>query len=100
LERGDLDHLTGVLRATPGETARTVVERRAIERPAWLPATGGDLARWLATAGLTSQEAGRLLGLPAPAIRRVCSTHRGRPLPTNVRAALRRHLWPALAREG
>ena len=100
LERGDLDSLTGVVRATPGEAARAVCDLRDVDRPAWIPATGDDLARWLADAGLTSSAAGALLDLPAPTVRRVCSTYRGRPLPPKVRAALRRHLWPEPPADG
>lgn len=93
VERGSLDHRTGVLYATPGDDALRI-RREGPPPSAWLPATGGDVTFWLARGGLNSKEAGERLGLPASTIRRVCSTHQNRPLPIKVRNAFRRLLWP------
>jgi len=96
VERGSLDALSGVLVVTPGEEAMRIREEGVIPKAAWLPATGGDVAEWLRRMALTKAAAGDRLGIPGPTLRRVCSTHRNRPLPPKVRAAFRRALWPGI----
>ena len=96
VERGNLDALSGVLVITPGAEALRIRKEGRVAKAAWLPATGGDVAAWLQRMGLTSDAAGDVLDIPGPTLRRVCSTHRNRPLPPRVRAAFRRHLWPGL----
>ena len=93
VERGKLDNLTGVIYATPGPLIQNILTTGEIPRPERLPATGEDLAKWMEIADYGSKDAGLFLDIPASTIRRVCSTHWGRPLPVKVRQALRHALW-------
>ena len=98
VEGGEVDLLTGNMIATPSETAMQAGGRGALHRPARVPATGDDLARWMDDSGMTSDMAGQVVGVPGPSLRRLAQSHRGRPLPHKVRQALRRHLWPGGAK--
>ena len=93
VERGNLDRLTGTLYVTPGEQALEVLRTATVPKPAWIPATGADLARWLPTLNISRQDVAKWLGIGDRTLRRLTNTHRSRPLPTRVRAALRRYLW-------
>ena len=95
VKRGDLERLTGTLYATPGEQARGVLRTGTVDRPAWIPATGAELARWMHTLGWTFDAAAAALGVKRGTLGRVVYSHRDRPLPPAVRGALRRYLWPS-----
>jgi len=94
VERGELEQLTGTIYATPGRQAPEVLQTRSMPKPAWIPATGAELAQWFSVHGLTRAAAAELLGIPAGTLCRVPNTHRDRPLPPRVRTAIRRYLWP------
>lgn len=97
VERGNLDALSGVLVAIPGDEALHLIRRDGpVPHPAWLPATGRDVDEYLRRMGLSSAAAGEQLGLADSTLRRMCSDYRNRPLSPKVRAAFRRHLWPGL----
>lgn len=95
IEHGRLEDLSAVLVLHPSAEAIELVSgRRRIERPAFVPSTGLELADWLKKAGLNATEAGEQIGVPGSTMRRVTATWGARPLPYNVRRALRDHLWP------
>jgi hypothetical protein len=86
VERGRLSDLSAMLRIWPVATGK-------IERPPWIPATGGDLVRWMDTERLTAAAVGKLLGENPTTVRQWRSRYRNRPLPAGARRALRLHLW-------
>jgi len=96
LEGGDLDLGTGVIHATPGEPTMSVLSGSPANtyRPAWIPATGGELRAWIRQKGLNSKGAASRLGA-APATVRRWTNLGGRPLPPKARKALRELLWSA-----
>lgn len=94
VECEDLSDPRAVVRLYPGEEALRVAAGVAPHRPAQLPATGADLDQWVREARITLKDATQMLELPYSTLRRAVG-YGERPLPTNVRAALRRRLWGA-----
>ena len=92
VERGDLDRLTGTLTARPGATSLTAALDK-LDRPAWIPATGRELSKWTDSLGLASADLGDALNRPAATVRS-WRRYGDRPLPAQVRGALRELLWP------
>lgn len=98
VECEDFSNPRAVVRLYPGEEALRVAAGAAPHRPTQLPATGADLDQWVREARITLRDATEMLELPYSTLRRAIG-YGERPLPTNVRAALRRRLWrtPATA---
>lgn len=98
VERGSLGSLSGVLHVEPGPLALKVLETRQIgQRPAWIPATGNDLDRWLASQKLSAAKAAELLDINKQAMQRA-RQYGPNPLPVRVRKTLRRYLWASPGR--
>ena len=65
--------------------------------PASIPATTGELRGWLNKRGWSARDLARQLnGTTERTLQRTLKTPEWRPLPSRVRAALRRWLWPDL----
>ena len=96
---GDLSNPDALVCIEPGEAARQIVTgERGTPFPTWIPSTGEELALWLRKQGKSAAEAGRDLGIEERTMRRAAA-YGDRPLQPDVRAALRRRLWPDFARK-
>lgn len=94
IDHGRLEDLSAVLVLRPSAEALELIKgTRRIERPAFLPATGTELTSWLQRNDWSATEAGERIGVAGSTMRR-SAAYGVRPLPDNVRRALRRYLWP------
>ena len=95
IKNGEMDPLSGVLEITPGQQALELLKSRQIPRPRWIPATSGDLERWLKETGYTSAKAAQLLGITRRNITKFRTRSPEQPLSPEFRRALRHFLWGA-----
>lgn len=91
-QQGSIERLSATVVAQPGKSALDILKTSNIPKPAWLPATGKDLERWMQASDVTSFQASEILSIPDSTLRRLRS-YKERPLPTRVRQAFRSYLW-------
>lgn len=93
IEHGRIEDLSALLVLHPSAEALALIRgTRRIERPAFVPSTGLELADWLKKAGWSAAEAAERLEIHPRNMQRA-AVYGARPLPYNVRRALRRHQW-------
>ena len=95
IKNGEMDTLNGLLEITPGQQALELLKSRQIPRPRWIPATSGDLERWLKETGYTSAKAAQQLGITRRNITNFRTRSPEQPLSPEFRRALRHFLWGA-----
>ena len=94
-KKGDIDQLSAVLVSQPGAITVAALNGERPRPPAYVPATGSDLRRWLRDSGLSSADLGATIGMSANAMDKACSRYKNMPLPDNLRSLLVDLRWPS-----